>query len=66
MEALCGELGTPLVMSAGFAAICGRPTASLGWHRLRGVADDRELHTLEAPATRASRKRERKAFRQAE
>ncbi len=66
MEALCGELGTPLVMSAGFAAICGRPTASLGWHRLRGVADDRELYTLEAPDTRASRKRERKAFRQTE
>lgn len=46
IEGLCGQLGHPLLMSSPFAAACGRPTVSLGRHRLRNVADPREIHTL--------------------
>ena len=43
MEALCGELAQPLLLSAAFAARCARPTASLGRHRLRGIDDAIEV-----------------------
>lgn len=43
IEALCKALGRPLLMSAPFAAHCGSRTLSLGRHRLRGVAEEREI-----------------------
>ena len=46
IETLCGALDTPLLLSAPFAQTCGRPVRSLGRHRLRGVAEERELFTL--------------------
>lgn len=51
LEALCGTLGRPLLMSEPFARACGRPVLSLGHHRLRGVGEPREVFTLpEGPA----------------
>lgn len=47
MEALCQELGYPLVMSGPVASACAVPVRSLGHHRLRGIARKRELFTLE-------------------
>ncbi len=46
MEALCGQLDVPLVMSASIAAASPEPVRSLGRHRLRGFAAERELFTL--------------------
>ena len=46
MEALCGELGVPLVFSQGFAAACGRKVRRLGRQALRGLSYERELFTL--------------------
>lgn len=43
IEALCGELRQPILMSAPFAECCGRPARSLGFHRLRGVGEAREV-----------------------
>lgn len=43
IEALCGALDRPLLMSAPFAAQCGGEAVSLGRHRLRGVAEEREI-----------------------
>ncbi|WP_084507321.1 adenylate/guanylate cyclase domain-containing protein [Geminicoccus roseus] len=43
MEELCARLGRNLLLSVPFAERCGRPTASLGCFRLRGVADDLEV-----------------------
>jgi adenylate cyclase len=43
LEGLCGQLGQPLLMSAPFARCCGRPSVSLGLHRLRGMAEPREV-----------------------
>ncbi|RDI58660.1 adenylate/guanylate cyclase domain-containing protein [Microvirga subterranea] len=48
MEALCQELGYPLVMSGPVASACSVPVRSLGLHRLRGIARKRELFTLES------------------
>ena len=48
IEALCGVLDVPLLMSADFARHCGHRTASLGLHRLRGVSEPREIFALAA------------------
>lgn len=48
IERLCSTLERPLLMSARFAAACGRPVASLGRHVLRGVAEPEELFGLPA------------------
>jgi len=49
IEALCGPLGRPLLVSQAFAAAASasRPhLVSLGRHKLRGVREDTELFTL--------------------
>lgn len=48
LEALCGELGVHLLLSAVFAEIAqeGFEIVSLGEHRLRGVAEPQEVFTL--------------------
>jgi adenylate cyclase len=46
MEALCTSLDCPLVMSSSMAAASPEPVRSLGHHRLRGFAAERELFTL--------------------
>jgi len=46
IETLCGELDQPLLLSSDFASRCGRPTLSLGLHRLRGVENPREICIL--------------------
>jgi adenylate cyclase len=43
IETLCGQLDEPLLMSAAFAGCCAHPVRSLGLHRLRGVAEPREI-----------------------
>jgi adenylate cyclase len=48
MEALCAELGRPLLLSAAFAARCGRATASLGRFRLRGCVGETEVLAVRA------------------
>jgi adenylate cyclase len=51
MEALCEPLGRSLLLSARFAARCGRGTVSLGRFALRGVEGELEVA---APAPRPS------------
>ena len=46
IEALCGVLDRPILMSEPFASCCGAQVASLGRHKLRGVAAERELFGL--------------------
>jgi adenylate cyclase len=46
MEQLCEELGCNLLLSAPFAALCGRETVSLGHHVLRGVRGELEVRAL--------------------
>lgn len=46
MEALCKELDCAVVMSGSVASASPVPIRSLGRHRLRGVAAQRELFTL--------------------
>jgi adenylate cyclase len=46
IEQLCAPLGTTLLMSAAFAARCGRKVRSLGAHAMRGVALPQELFAL--------------------
>ena len=46
IEALCGELGRPLLFSGTFAARCGRPTTLLGRFVLRGCAGETEVRAL--------------------
>jgi adenylate cyclase len=49
IEALCGPLGRPLLVSQAFAAAAGasrQHLVSLGRHRLRGVREETELFTL--------------------
>ena len=46
MEALCRDLHCSLVMSASVAAASPVPVRSLGRHRLRGIAEERELFTV--------------------
>jgi adenylate cyclase len=47
IEALCMPLDCSLLMSAAVASVCPYPTRSLGQHALRGVAEERELFTLQ-------------------
>jgi adenylate cyclase len=51
MEALCAELGRPLLLSGEFAALCGRTTASLGRFQLRGCEGEREVFELPSAST---------------
>ncbi len=46
IEALCKDLGTPLLVSEAVARHLAGPLASLGRHRLRGVGESMELFTL--------------------
>jgi adenylate cyclase len=46
IELLCAPLGVNLLMSAAFAARCGRALRSLGAHAMRGVAAPQELFAL--------------------
>jgi adenylate cyclase len=46
MEALCAELGRPLLLSGTFATRCGRPTTSLGRFTLRGCLGETEVRAL--------------------
>lgn len=45
IEALCGVLDEPLLLSADFARHCGAPVRDLGPHVLRGVTTPRRLFT---------------------
>ncbi len=47
IEALCKELGTPLLISDAVARHLSAPLRSLGRHRLRGVGESVELFTLD-------------------
>ncbi len=48
VEALCKELGKPLLVSAAFAAAAGhRGLRSLGAHALRGIEEQQEIYALE-------------------
>ena len=46
MEALCGILDCSVIMSGSVAASSPVPVRSLGRHRLRGIATERELFTF--------------------
>jgi adenylate cyclase len=46
LEALCGRLGRNPLLSAAFAARCGRATVSLGRFALRGVSGELEVRAL--------------------
>jgi adenylate cyclase len=46
MEALCGTLDCSVIMSSNIAASSPVPVLSLGHHRLRGIAAERELFTF--------------------
>ena len=46
MEALCAELGHPLLLSAPFAARCSRATMRLGQFHLRGCEGEAEVYAL--------------------
>jgi adenylate cyclase len=46
LEALCDAVDCHLVLSGAVAQACGAPVRSLGHHRLRGVAEPREVFTL--------------------
>jgi len=46
LESLTKELGVPLLMTASFAATLGRPTRSLGSHRMRGLDETQEVFAL--------------------
>lgn len=50
METLGKSLGAPLLLSATFARGCGRDCVNLGRYRLRGIAAEREIFALAAPA----------------
>jgi adenylate cyclase len=47
MEALCSHLDCAVIMSGSVAACSPAPVRSLGHHRLRGIAAERELFTFE-------------------
>lgn len=50
IEALCKELGNPLLMTAAFRQHIGKPTVSAGSFALKGVGGEREVFTLAPPA----------------
>jgi hypothetical protein len=43
---LNAEPGVPLLMTGTFAAVLGRPTRSLGSHRMRGLEEPVEVFVL--------------------
>ena len=47
MEGLCGQLGSDLLLSDAFAALCGRLTVSLGSFALRGLEGKRLIRVLD-------------------
>ncbi len=47
LEALTRELGVPLLMSDSFAGRLNRRTRSLGFHQMKGVANEQEVFALE-------------------
>ena len=47
LETLTKDLGVPLLMSGAFAAQLDRRARSLGFHRMKGVADEQEVFALE-------------------
>jgi adenylate cyclase len=49
MEALCSSLDCSVILSESVASVSPVPVRSLGRHRLRGIAAERELFTF-APA----------------
>jgi adenylate cyclase len=51
LERMCGQLGRPLLASAGFASPCGSKLVSIGHHRLRGMAQAQEIFALPPDAT---------------
>ena len=53
MEALCAELGRALLLSAAFAARCGRATVSLGRFQLRGCEGETEVFELPSASAHA-------------
>ncbi|MBJ6126243.1 adenylate/guanylate cyclase domain-containing protein [Microvirga splendida] len=53
MEALCSTLDCALILSESVASVSPVPVRSLGSHRLRGIAAERELFTL-APVSGAT------------
>jgi len=46
LESMTKDLGVPLLMTATFAAALGRPTRSLGAHRMRGLEEPVEVFVL--------------------
>lgn len=46
LERMCGQLGRPLLASAGFASPCGSKLVSIGHYRLRGMAQAQEIFAL--------------------
>jgi len=57
IEALCEPLGRPVLMSAEFAASlgdAGNRLVSLGFYRLRGVSDPKEIFALKASTAQLS------------
>jgi adenylate cyclase len=46
MEALCNSLDCSVVLSDSVASVSPVPVRSLGRHRLRGIAAERELFTF--------------------
>ena len=46
LESLTKELGVPLLMTGTFASALGRPTRSLGEHRMRGLEEPVEVFAL--------------------
>ncbi|MGH6928345.1 MAG: adenylate/guanylate cyclase domain-containing protein, partial [Dongiaceae bacterium] len=51
LERMCGQLGRPLLASAGFASPCGSKLVSIGHYRLRGMAQAQEIFALPPDAT---------------
>ena len=46
LESLTKTVNRPMLMSSDFAKLCPRPTQSLGFHSLHGVAEPHEVFTL--------------------
>lgn len=54
MESLCGRLGSDLLLSDAFGALCGRATRSLGSFDLRGLEGKRTIRVLQESSPEAS------------
>ena len=53
LESLTKRLDRPMLLSRDFAALCGRPLVSLGFHPVRGLSDHEEVFGLPADTVRA-------------